>query len=434
MTRRKILFAVFAIFALGAIALAATALRTPSIYYATVPTAAVATVATPPLCSALIDVDNDLYLVSSENRPEVRFTSDGIRKHSVALAPDASKVAFVSERSIGSFTIVDVGGHRKSFEASDLPPTKATTELDRFLQNPLDGVFWDKADTIQTAKRISPDRARFDFYTPPENLTSGYMQAANRAGVGELCAAGHTTFSVACLDGNDVSVDDKNIYIKKPDQGSRPWDSVTVRGDAPVTNSKTPQFQVQVTSLVGGVTLRIVLPGGNWTQSRVDPGDYLAVPIESQTFNFFPSVTDSSNREVKIDIFQGAPDTEPTARGLSWRPDETSIGVLERSNHQTKLILLQKKPLQSSYYKLAEYVLDISESIRSIRFTGHSSLAFATEQRFGEIQYERVSQGWFAPSLLKFGRTINLPRTLRVDVGGGAASRKVYDWSCVALN
>jgi hypothetical protein len=198
-------------------------------------------------------------------------------------------------------------------------------------------------------------------------------------------------------------------------------------------NSLNPQFQIQVTSIVQGITLRITLPGGNWTQSRVDPGDFLAVPFEDEVFNFFPSVANSTDGDVKVDIFKGAPTTDPTARGISWRRDQDSVGVLERSDHQTKLVLLHKKLFQPSFYKLAEYVLNINESVSAIRFTGHSTLAFETDKRFGEIEFERVSQGWFDPTVLKFGRTVTLPKSLNVDVGTGPAARKVYDWSCTAL-
>src|SRR5207244_2217174 len=123
------------------------------------------------------------------------------------LAPDGSKVAFISDQLRGTFVLADRAGRARSFSPTDLPPTQSNPSLDQDFDKTVDAISWDKSNAIRVIRRISPSSSRFDFFDVPDDLLAGSLRAANRAQAGELCTSAYQRFSVACTEGTDVTVD-----------------------------------------------------------------------------------------------------------------------------------------------------------------------------------------------------------------------------------
>jgi hypothetical protein len=392
----------------------------------------------PALCSAAVEIENDLYLVSSAGRPEVRFTTDGRPKQSPTLAQDGSKVAFISNLTSGTFDIVDRAGQRRSYSPQDLPAGNETdASLAAYAKAPVDQVSWSKNSVIRTARRITPTSARFDFFTVPDDFSSALVREIRRPFAGAACAAAYQSFNAGCIEKTDVLVNDEVVFSKRPSEIVPRFDSVSLKVGSTVSNTKSPFFKLQVTSLDGGVTLRVTLPTGNWEESRIDPGDFLAIPFEGRIFNFYPTVVDSSGGLIKIDVYAGD-EVQEDDRGIAWRQIDNALGVVERTNKQSTLLLLHKRWFSffwRDYYVIGRFPLNIAEPIKAMHFTSRGTLAFETNQRFGEIETAIVPQGPFGlyASALKFGKTVSLPRSLTVNIGNSRVVAPVFGWTCLNI-
>ena len=102
---------------------------------------------------------NDLYLVSRAGTVETRFTADRSPKLSAAIAPDASKVAFIPTATPQSFTVVN---------------SKAKTVSTVVAASSSGGVFtdvlWDADDALAAQTHVGQIESAFSFYRVPPDL------------------------------------------------------------------------------------------------------------------------------------------------------------------------------------------------------------------------------------------------------------------------
>ncbi|HFX6065111.1 TPA: hypothetical protein ACIE75_005470, partial [Klebsiella pneumoniae] len=129
-------------------------------------------------CRALVEVGNDLYLVSSSGAPLVRFTSNGSAKRFPALAPDASKVAFLTDTSPDTIVVVDSAGHQGSFPASAADSAEKPKNAIDSENGPLIGLTWGTSNVLQLDHHIGLNNERFAYYQVPYNLASALPLAS----------------------------------------------------------------------------------------------------------------------------------------------------------------------------------------------------------------------------------------------------------------
>lgn len=90
----------------------------------------------PPICNALANVNNQLYLVAADGSLSAQLPTDTQSKSSISLAPDGSKVAYISAANPDAFAVADTAGRVAVFP------------VQKSLQGPFVGVSWASADVI----------------------------------------------------------------------------------------------------------------------------------------------------------------------------------------------------------------------------------------------------------------------------------------------
>lgn len=361
-------------------------------------------------CRALVEISNDLFLVEETGATTVRFTNDGVQKLFPALAPDGSKVAFGLTGAPQQFRVVTASSQQGTFPAIDAADTAAAVSLV--------GVAWSTSAILGLEKHLGPRANRFEFYQIPADLSSSLRQLT-RPSVGEVCILLPTGKRVACLQGDRVAVNNKTQFSNDGFTGATQLDTVTIPLGVSVSTQGTPQFQVQVKSLVDGVLLRVTPPTGVWTESRVAKGEVFALPLDDQVFGFSPTDIDIIAGRVTVSVLKSLFGLQVFDQVLAG--NRTSLALVQRRGTQATLILMRGKK------KLGEALLPIPESLSSLRFLTDTTLLFATAQRFGTFTVAPPQPG---TSQLQLGPISELPHTLTVNLPNGPVSATVLDWSC----
>ncbi len=339
-----------------------------------------------PVCSALVEVANDLYLVDATGKSLTQFTSDGSPKDSPSLAPDGSKVAFIPSTLPNTFTVADASGRSNSYPAV-IPghddDSGNSTSSSNSPTAPLIGVDWAAEDVVRLDKHIGKDTDRFEFYKLPETNFSSPRRAARSALAGGVAA---------------------------PIQG-------------------VPGVQVKVTSIVGGVTLYVTLPTGNWIQSRVNPGDFLTVKLEHQTLGLFPTI---AGGVVKVAVLSSTPGPDAFNSPLAWwlrdrDDDDRSLVIVTNSATGPMLTVLRAEDDHRTRV-LAQAPLSLQGSVNVMRFVTPSLLYLETFSTFGIVPVQITRVG---PSQeLQIGPIATLVRNLTVNTTRTPVTVPVITWAC----
>jgi hypothetical protein len=371
-------------------------------------------------CNALVQVANDFYLVDQTGASVARFTNDGLAKQSAALAPDGSEVAFILGASSNSFTVADRTGtiHMYTVPSSSDDGGGGSGSV-------LIGVAWAANGIVRLDKHIGKNTERFEFYavTP-----TGLTETAD-PGLGSVCVLQPSEDDVACLQGNDVLVGPKIVYsdngfTSAPQVGSL---TLTVGASAPI--KAVPGLQVQVTSIVAGVTLHVTLPTGNWIESRVNPGDSMIVPLEDQTLALLPTIIDPTQGIVTIVVRSNTGGPNAFDNALAWGlTDVDGLALIKNAAAGRSLVFL--KPGKRPWSVLGQAAVDIREPVNAMRFVTPSLLYFETYAHFGIVPASVIHSA--SGPVLQVGTIATLPNNLTVQVTGSGVSTPVLTWACTA--
>jgi len=382
-----------------------------------------------PVCEALVQVGNDLYLVDGDGASLARFTSDGLPKHSASLAPDGGMVAFIPDAAPSTFTVADRKGASNSYSADKLGQHHRSREA-RDASNATGGTFvgvaWATRDIVRLDFHVSPSSDRFEFYKVPKDLSSR-LRAAADSSVGVACVIAPREDDVACIQGNDIVVDGKAVYSDNGFTGAPQQDSLTlpVGGSAPVQG--IPGLEVEVVSITAGITLRVTLPTGNWTESRVDPGDFLPVQLADQTLGFFPTVTDATKGIVQIVVLSSTTGQTVFNRAIAWRLRDGGVAVVQNTGTGPALTFLSPKD-RRGWGVLGQAPLGVQDPVESMRFVTPRLLYFETPGQFGIVPAAIVRST--SGPVLQVGAIATLPSSLTVNVTDTPVSTPALTWAC----
>jgi len=382
-----------------------------------------------PVCDALVQVANDLYLVDSDGASLARFTSDGLPKHSASLAPDGSMVAFIPDAAPSTFTVADSKGGSNSYPADKLDKhhkSRAARGASDATGGTFVGVAWATRDIVRLDWHVSPSSDRFEFYRVPRDLPSWLREAAGSS-VGAVCAIASREDDVACIQGNDIVVDGKVVYSDSGFTGAPQQDSLTLPVGGSASVQGIPGLEVEVVSIASGITLRVTLPTGNWTESRVDPGDFLPVQLADQTLGFFPTVTDATNGIVKIVVLSSTTGQNVFNRAIAWRLRDRGIAVVQNSGAGPALTLLTPKG-RSGWGVLGQAPMGVQAPVESMRFVTPRLLYFETQAQFGIVPAAIVRSS--SGPVLQVGAIATLASSLTVNVTGTPISTPALTWAC----
>ncbi len=400
-----------------------------------------------PTCKALVQVANDLYLVSSSGTQLLRFTSNGSAKQLAALAPDASKVAYVADSSAQAITVVDSHGRQGTF------PVDATDSAQKSQQastkGPLIGLAWSNKNVLQLDHHIGPNNEQFAYYRVPDDLSvppplasfasrlqfklADLGHDSTDPSVGVACTLSPLFDSTACIQGSDVLLNGSNVYSFLGFNLAQPSQTLSVAVGAITSTAGDPSFQLQVSSIQGGVTLRVTLPSGNWVESIVPSGQALPVLVDDQRYGFIPTVTDAKQGIVRIDIVasQGTQSLDPA---IAWRNWDNTLAVSEVGSSGRNLTLLAHDggSATGQWKAIGSAGLPVADRLTQMRFISPSNLFFQTRLMAGLLPVTVKPTSPLGKVTIQIGALTELPLTLAVNVTNPAASTPVLAWSCEA--
>lgn len=395
-----------------------------------------------PVCNALVKVANDLYLANASGVGLVQFTNDGLPKRSASLAPDSRKVAFIPDATQDSITVVDYNLRKQTY----LAPTrngdgdKDDDQSDLSLSTAiLTGVSWATNKIVRLDKHLGKDTDRFEFYKVPEDLTSSLRRAAHPA-LGAVCVMKPHDDDVACLQGNDVTLNSSVIYSDNGFANAAQVDSLTLTVGQSAQVKGITGLDVQLASVVSGITLYVTLPGGARIGKRVNPGDVLTVQLGDQTLGFFPTLPNAAAGMVQITVLSRDGDLAVFGSALTWRGsqeggedrrEEGSILALIRNTSTGSALTLLEPGPRGQWGVLAQGALNISNPIGNMRFLTPTLLYYETFAEFGTVRVSLVQLA--TGPVLQFGAITKLPSKLSVTIAGRTPfDAPVLAWACKA--
>jgi len=371
----------------------------------------------PKKCRAFVNIKNDLYLVSATGTQIVRLTSDGLVKRFATLAPDGKLIAFMLDAEPNTFRVVSADGRRQGVYSAQYALDEPQTALSLYEDAPLIGISLRGADTIRLTKHIGPISSRFEFYRVPSDF-SFHLTRRSRPASGEVCSIATNSDAVACVQGEDIFVNNNLVYSKDVPANASTLDAITLNVGR-IESSKTyPSLKMQITSLNGGINLRVTFPDGTWQFARINSGGFMRVTVDDKTFYFVPTVANAQKGIVKIAIRAESAGSDKFDSVVAWRLSGNVLVVVDRSNHMTQLLFLGEKRSTGDRYIINRENLEISERIKDLEFVAPSILAFETDKRFGEID-------------LVHGKITDLPNMLNVNIDNVEIPSTILGWSCL---
>jgi hypothetical protein len=372
----------------------------------------IASAQTQPVCSALASTQNLLYLVAADGTVISRFSAAGQPKTSISLSPDGKKIAFIPNANPDSFTISDITGRTVNFP------------VQQSAQGAFTAVSWDSANVLKVQYHASLENDVFQFLSAPSDFANPLPKLGSTiAGVNcSLKEAGDSL--TACLSENKLVANKKILLNQNPLSPA----NVSVITTAQITlgtafsTQTSPSFQVRLQSIEDGVTLRITLPDGSWTESRVPVGAPLPVTWDDNTYGFTATALDAQKRTATISITRKNP-TAPTMDPVVTWSGSNYITVVSRSDAQAQLQLVKSSgnqgPMSAS--------LGSIEQVSSIIYDTPTLLMLRTKSQYLVVQINSVAGN---TSRFEIVNLWPLPTTLNVKLAGGVATASVEGWTC----
>jgi hypothetical protein len=365
-----------------------------------------------PVCKALTSVGSSLYQVAADGTVLNAFPYDGVTKLSISLSPEGSKVAYLSAGNPNAFTIVNTDGR-----AVTIPVVPNTL-------GPLVRVSWNSESIIKLQYHASRDNNLFEFYSVPEKFTYP-LSAVTSPVMGTNCAAqigdNHTS---ACLSENKLIVNKKIIADFDPLLPANVVQiaQATVPINTLLSTQTIPSFQMKVISIQDGVTLRIFMPDGTWSEARTPVGQPFPINWEDKMYGFIPSSVDSAKGLVTISVVKSKSDNGGISPALTWSSSNYITTVVQGPVGKR---LLHVKSSGQEAPMFAD--LNIDGTVTDVVYDTPTLLMLKTSNQFVSIPINYSNGG---AASLKLGAATSLPLTLDVKLPGGIVKANVVDWSC----
>jgi hypothetical protein len=376
-----------------------------------------------------------------------RFTSDGTAKDYATVAPDGKRAAYAkhSVRENEHYWVADAGGTQVQFPVYT---AKAKADTDYDALGPLMGLRWSSNHVLRLVKHVSPTASRFEFHRIGRDLT-GTARMIGAPAYGDGCTMRRHSHHVACVRGDVVTIDGREIFQISEFAGKTPTASFTLTKGASVMTPGSPSFKVQVVGFYKNtVGLKITYPNGNGGQMYVPDDMPLTVPGVNYHYAFFAKLTDAKTGLVRVDeIIVPVKDSETFFPAIAWLPHGHGLLLVRRSDAGSSLDLIRprrhgghdhKAHHKMHQWRLAASVpINVDGSIQNMRFITPGMLLLqesgqAAESEFMELPVRIDRAHGQAPWTMTVGAVQTLPDTIPVTTNGKTTQAPVLDWSCQA--
>jgi hypothetical protein len=417
-----------------------------ALLFALVPMAALAGQKSPPTCDALVSITNNLYLATPSGTVLTRFTSDGTAKDYATVAPDGKRVAYAKHRDQENehYWVADTGGTQVQFPVYT---AKAKADTDYDALGPLMGLRWSSNHVLRLVKHVSPTASRFEFHRIPGDL-NGKARMIRAAAYGDGCVMRRHGGSIACVRGESVTIDGREVFHVSEFAGKAPMTSFTLnKGETKVT-SGDPSFTVKVVGFYrGNIGLEVSLPNGNGGTTYLPSNKYIRMWWKGQSYGFSATLVDKTTGLVRIDVFKGNDVYHRTgfSPALAWLPHGRGLLLVHQTDTGPTLDLIRPgrrherhgPPAKKHgfHWRLAAQVpISLPDRVRAMRFLTPSLLLLDVGgprgPKYSKVAVHVSHKHEHKEATIKIGVVKEFPSAISVKTNGKSVQSPVLDWSC----
>jgi len=321
-------------------------------------------------CSALVEMNNDLWFASSNGNLTQQLTRDGKMKFSTALSPNGKVIAYSGE-SFNGVTLLDESG--RLLGQVDIGTKDAITNLE-----------WTSPNLLQASEHVGPSSSRFHFLKISTNNYNGAILLPSSPAEGLSCELAPNGRDVACAVRDAITLDGREIFYAPSG-----FDSAMTIQNLDATVSTTTSLQsipgVNVTVVDASsdtIHLKLMLPNGSWQEQYVKPGETMHVDLGNGTLYGIKPTLSGDDQVVLLSVLQSATGAGFIESGPVWDVSGRRLAFVEGNGiGQRTLVILNKELGASAINKNAmqgaidgQTVLPIMGPISSIEFLTDTSL------------------------------------------------------------
>jgi len=376
-------------------------------------------------CRALVLVKNDLWFAQQNGNLISQLTNDGNMKIAVALAPDGNLIAYSGKSSPADITLIDSSG-------------KLVADVNLNAKDAITWLTWTSPSLLEARQHVSPSNNQsFFLYVPPP---LGPAQVLSAKGSGRNCSISPKGNDVACIRGDAINLNGRNIYfLASPFASSNVLQKLNVAVGASVLTMTTPAFRIEVLGVAENkVSLKVTTPDGQWKQAYLVGEDVLEVPYSTDNSEDSPvlygirAAVGSGNYAVAaVEVIASKMGSPSLEVGPIWDPRGKRIAFVENNgSNQRSLVLINREPGGADQNKgglEANERLPITGPITAMAFTSDTHIVVKGRDTVFEQDIPPVGK---VPINTPYALTPSLPQQLNVIVGGSPIPTPVKGWTC----
>ncbi len=376
-------------------------------------------------CKALVQIENNLWLVRANGTPIAQVTNDKQFRTAAALNPSGKVIAYSGKDAPKDLTLIDSTG-------------RLIADVNLQAAQALTGLTWLSPTLLRAAEHLGRNASHFHFVRLGAGNAVSTVPAPDADG--SSCALSPDGKDRACIVADSVKLNGRDIYYSTDAfASSTVVQTVDVAVGTGITTTTSPAFRVDVKDISTDIIyLRITTPDGLWTEMHVPTGYVMNAQFGGYTENPDPlfgvlPVRTTNTGVVRLFVKRSDTGTFALEGGIAWDPRGKRMAVVEvnpRTNKRT-WILLNREMGQAATGANgaidAKQPLPIEGPVTSIAFTSDTHLRIEGASQV--FEKDIPAQGK-VPAGGTHAITQAMPQFLTVKIGADNAFAPVKGWSC----
>ena len=382
--------------------------------------------AIPASCTAMVQVNSDLWLVRPDGRPTAQLTRDGRTKFAVAMSPNGKVIAFSGRDYLADVTLIDAGG--RQLGSVDVPARDLITGLE-----------WVSGNQLKVQEHLNPRNSLYSFLTiATDPFTSVSQLPAAKVGGGN-CALARDGKNMACMAGDSVTLNERDVYyLAGPFESATVLQSVDAAVGTTVAATTRPSLRIEVKEIVdqtvhlkattsdGQGQEQYVPNGGSMRLAYAPPADLKGAPpiyaVTASINKYNPGVVSLIVKQSKMALsFEAGPVWDPRGKRIAFIESDTA--------GQRWLVLINKEmgaAAQLGGALDARVLLPVAGPVASIRFASDTHIV--VEGASQVFEQDIPAQGK-VPANASYTIKPALPKQLNVTIGPTSTLTAVNGWT-----
>lgn len=375
---------------------------------------------TPSSCRLLIENRNDLWLVRSDGSVISRITTDGQLKPAAALQPGGNLVVYSTQDPARDVVLSDGSG-------------RVLSQVSSGADDVVVGLNWTASDFLRVDVHDGPATSQFQFFSlqPGNRLVRTPLNTAR----GAACAASPDGKQLACIGGDALTLDGRDIYY-----ATGPFDSSTVAqsanlalGSSLITTTQ-PALQVNFKQqTASSVTLRVTTPDHQSQEQRVPAGGTMPVTTDDIAVVGLEPVRTADPNTIKLIVKKSITGYTRFEGGLAWSPNKARVAAVEANDAGQRILLLLGRQMGQAAIQGkggidARLVLPIAGPVGAVRFLGNTTIRVEGTQE--AVEYTVPATGKVQSPSYVVKALPAWAHALSLTLNGAKVNAIVRDWTC----